>query len=80
MKYIKMIRKDLTLIIPIMLMGIILGYFISMACFMRGIVDLEKENKELRLEKVKLENRINELDYKQAEQTKKTAEMNGIGG
>lgn len=80
MKYIKMIKKDLTLIFPIILMGIIFGYFISMACFMRGIVDLEKENNELRLEKVKLENKINELDYKQAELTKRIAEMNGIGG
>lgn len=80
MKYIKMITKDLILIFPIILMGIIFGYFISMACFMRGIVDLEKENIELRLEKVKLENKINELDYKQAELTKKITEMNGIGG
>ena len=30
--------------------------------------------------KVKLENKINELDYKQAELTKKIAELNGIGG
>ena len=75
-----MIMKDLTLLAPIMVMGIILGYFIAMACFMGKVVDLEKENNELKLKNDRYENQVKELDYKQAELTKKIAEMNGIGG
>ena len=41
---------------------------------------LKNENEELRIEKNKLEHRLIELDYKQAQLTKKIAEMNGIGG
>ena len=60
----------------LIVVGALLGVIVSDV----KIDSLRKENIELRLEKVKLENKINELDYKQAELTKKIAEMNGIGG
>lgn len=63
-------------VINLIIVGVLLGVIVSNV----KLDNLRKENTELRLEKVKLENKINELDYKQAEQTKKIAEMNGIGG
>lgn len=63
-------------IVNLIVVGALLGVIVSNV----KIDNLRKENIELRLEKVKLENKINELDYKQAELTKKIAELNGIGG
>nr|DAT10758.1 MAG TPA: hypothetical protein [Caudoviricetes sp.] len=63
-------------IVNLIIVGALLGVIVSNV----KIDTLKKENIELRLEKVKLENKINELDYKQAELTKKIAELNGIGG
>ena len=42
--------------------------------------NLQQENIELRLKNARLEEQVKMLDYKQAELTKKIAEMNGIGG
>lgn len=63
-------------VINLIIVGVLLGVIVSNV----KLDNLRKENTELRLEKVKLENKINELDYKQAELTKKIAELNGIGG
>ena len=63
-------------IVNLIVVGALLGVIVSNV----KLDTLKKENVELRLEKVKLENKINELDYKQAELTKKIAELNGIGG
>lgn len=63
-------------VINLIIVGVLLGVIVSNV----KLDNLRKENTELRLEKVKLENKINELDYKQAELTKRIAEMNGIGG
>lgn len=63
-------------VINLIIVGALLGVIVSNV----KLDNLRKENTELRLEKVKLENKINELDYKQAELTKKIAELNGIGG
>lgn len=63
-------------VINLIIVGVLLGVIVSNV----KLDNLRKENTELRLEKVKLENKINELDYKQAELTKKIAEKNGIGG
>ena len=41
---------------------------------------MEEENKELKIENHKLERKLLKLYDEQAEQTKKIAEMNGIGG
>ena len=80
MKFIKVIMKDVVTIIPLMIVGVIFGYFISMACFMSSTVKLERENIELRLRNTGLEEKVKNLDNKQAELTKKIAELNGIGG
>lgn len=42
--------------------------------------NFEKENKELKTENHKLEQKLLKLYDEQAEQTKKIAELNGIGG
>lgn len=63
-------------VINLIIVGALLGVIVSNV----KLDNLRKENTELRLEKVKLENKINELDYKQAQLTKKIAELNGIGG
>ena len=42
--------------------------------------NFEKENKELKMENHKLEQKLLKLYDEQADQTKKIAEMNGIGG
>ena len=56
--------------------GILIGLIISMIVNPK----LEKENKELKMEKFKLEQKLLKLYDEQAERTKKIAEMNGIGG
>ena len=42
--------------------------------------NFEKENKDLKMENHKLEQKLLKLYDEQAEQTKKIAELNGIGG
>ena len=69
-------RDKILEVINLIIVGVLLGVIVSNV----KLDNLRKENTELRLEKVKLENKINELDYKQAELTKKIAELNGIGG
>ena len=56
--------------------GIVLGT-ILMAC---GSFLLKKENEELKIKNDKLEQRLFELYREQAEQTKRIAERNGVGG
>lgn len=56
--------------------GILIGLIISMIVNPK----LEKENKELKMEKFKLEQKLLKLYDEQAERTKKIAEKNGIGG
>lgn len=42
--------------------------------------DLQQENIELRIKNARLEEKLKALDDEKAEQTKKKAELNGIGG
>ena len=69
-------KDEATLGFKLFFLGIVLGIILMAS----NSFVLKKENEELRIEKNKLEHRLIELDYKQAEQTKKIAEMNGIGG
>lgn len=69
-------KDEVTLGFKLFFLGIVLGTILMAS----NSFVLKKENEELRVEKNKLEHRLIELDYKQAEQTKKKAEMNGIGG
>lgn len=62
--------------ILLIFIGILIGLIISMIVNPK----LEKENKELKMEKFKLEQKLLKLYDEQAERTKKIAEMNGIGG
>ena len=69
-------KDEVTLGFKLFFLGIVLGTILMAS----NSFVLKKENEELRIEKNKLEHRLIELDYKQAEQTKKIAELNGIGG
>lgn len=63
-------------ILNLIVLGALLGVIVSNV----KIDSLRKENIELRLENARLEEQVKELDYKQAQLTKKIAELNGIGG
>lgn len=66
--------------IPILILGIVLGaYLMAILCAYR-IGKVEEENKELKTENHKLEQKLLKLYDEQAELTKKIAELNGIGG
>lgn len=69
-------KDEATLGFKLFFLGIVLGTILMAS----NSFVLKNENEELRIEKNKLEHRLIELDYKQAELTKKIAEMNGIGG
>lgn len=69
-------KDEVTLCFKLLFLGIVLGTILMVS----NSFVLKKENEELRIEKNRLEHRLIELDYKQAELTKKIAELNGIGG
>lgn len=69
-------KDEVTLGFKLFFFGIVLGTIIMAS----NSFVLKKENEELRIEKNKLEHRLIELDYQQAQLTKKIAELNGIGG
>jgi uncharacterized protein YlxW (UPF0749 family) len=72
--------KDALMVIPFVLIGLILGCLLVMEISIKEIDKVEKENKELKTQNERLEKIVKELDRKQAEQTKRTAERNGVGG
>lgn len=71
-----------------MLIRVIIGGFIVVVGFffvtlfmdLKEQHNLQQENIELRLKNARLEEQVKLLDYKQAQLTKKKAEMNRIGG
>ena len=66
--------------IPILIIGITLGAFLMAILCTYRVGKVEEENKELKIENHKLEQKLLKLYDEQAERTKKIAEMNGIGG
>lgn len=56
------------------------AFFVTLTLDLKEQHNLQQENIELRLKNARLEEQVKLLDYKQAELTKKIAEMNGIGG
>ena len=56
------------------------AFFVTLAIDLKEQHDLQQKNIELKLKNARLEEQVKLLDYKQAELTKKIAEMNGIGG
>ena len=60
------------------------AYFVALFIDVKDYQDRKEKEKqeaiELRLKNARLEEQVKLLDYKQAELTKKIAEMNGIGG
>lgn len=60
--------------------GVVGFFFVTLFMDLKEQHNLQQENIELRLKNARLEEQVKMLDYKQAELTKKIAEMNGIGG
>lgn len=72
--------KDILAFIPIIIFGFVLGVGLTMIFCLFKFHDVEKENAELKIQNHKLERQLLELYTEQAEQTKRTAERNGVGG
>ena len=66
--------------IPILIIGITIGAFLMAILCTYRIGKVEEENKELKTEKYKLERKLLKFYDEKAKQTKKIAELNGIGG
>ena len=62
--------------ILLIFIGVLIGLLITEIFYPK----LEKENKELKIENYKLEQKLLKLYEEQAEQTRRTAERNGVGG
>ena len=69
-------KDKVTLSLILLFVGIVLGTILMAS----GSFVLKKENEELKIKNDKLEQRLFELYREQAEQTKRTAERNGVGG
>lgn len=74
--------EDKLMIIPFVFVtiGLILGAILGTSFSVDEILRLEKENSELKTQNHKLEQKLLKLYEEQAEQTKRTAERNGVGG
>lgn len=60
---------------------VVIGFFfVTLFMDLKEQHNLQQENIELRLKNARLEEQVKLLDYKQAQLTKKIAEMNRIGG
>ena len=69
-------KDKVTLSLILFFVGIVLGTILMAS----NSFVLKKENEELKTKNDKLEQRLFELYREQAEQTKRTAERNGLGG
>lgn len=56
------------------------AFFVTLAIDLKEQHDLQQENIELRIKNARLEEQLKVLDDEKAEQTKRIAEKNGIGG
>ena len=74
--------EDKLMIIPFVFVtiGLIFGAILGTGFSVDEILKLEKENTELKTQNKRLQKIVKELDREQAEQTKRTAERNGVGG
>lgn len=72
--------KDVLAFIPIFIVGFVLGVALVMIVSIFAFNGVEKENEELKIQNHKLERQLLEMYQEQAEQTKRTAERNGVGG
>jgi hypothetical protein len=62
--------------LSLFLFGVLIGTILMAS----NSFDLKKENEELKIQNHKLEQKLLKLYEEQAEQTKRTAERNGVGG
>lgn len=71
-----MIGNKERLSLSLFLFGVLIGTILMAS----NSFVLKKENAELKIQNHKLERQLLELYEEQAEQTKRTAESNGVGG
>ena len=62
------------------IVGFVLGALLTGILFTIEIENMQKENLELKIQNERLQKIVKELDRERAEQTKRTAERNGVGG
>ena len=72
--------KDIVMLILLVVTAFILALLNTSTFYMNEIMDLTAENLELKAQNERLQKIVKELDREQAEQTKITAERNGVGG
>lgn len=74
--------KDELMVVPFVFVtiGLLFGAILGTSFSVNDILKLEEENKELKMQNERLQKIVKELDREQAEQTKRTAERNGVGG
>lgn len=75
-----MLEKIMVTVIAVIFSILVILYFVFLFKDLQENNNIKDENTELRIKNARLEERVKELDDKQAEQTKKIAELNGIGG
>ena len=79
-----MLEKIIITIISIAFGVLIIVYFVALWVDIKNYDERKEKAKqeaiELRIKNARLQEQVKLLDYKQAELTKKIAEMNGIGG
>lgn len=79
-----MLEKIIITIISIAFGVLIIVYFVALWVDIKNYDERKEKAKqeaiELRIKNARLEEKLKALDDKQAEQTKKIAELNGIGG
>ena len=75
-----MLEKIMVTIIAVIFSILVILYFVFLFIDLQDNHNIKDENTELRIKNARLEEKVKELDDRQAEQTKKIAELNGIGG
>lgn len=75
-----MLEKIMVTVIAVIFSILVILYFVFLFKDLQDSHNVKDENTELRIKNARLEERVKELDDRQAELTKKIAELNGIGG
>lgn len=73
-------NEEVLVVILVIILSVIIGFLLAVILYANAIGKVEKENAELKTQNERLEKIVKELDIEQAEQTKRTAERNGVGG
>lgn len=75
-----MLEKIMVTVIAVIFSILVILYFVFLFKDLQHNHNIKDENTELKIKNARLEERVKELDDRQAKLTKKIAELNGIGG